>query len=167
MNKLSGKEIYVKPENRMSEEEMATAFSGDSKNKIQPVVEMIEGKTMPVYIFGGPLVFKSELGDSDLDIMLTLLHHIKDKKLELRGRMRYKATGRKTLFSNPKMFSIKEYEDARQTARNMYLKLIKDSPLKPLETAWELEIPIKATANDAIKLMEESNHFNIGIPSKK
>lgn len=159
-------EICIKPENRMSELEMSAAGFGNSEN-MQPVIEMIEGKTSPVYIFGGPLVFKSTLGNSSMDIMITVLHHIKDKKLELRGRMRYQDNGRKTVFSFPKMFDVKEYEDARQVARNMYLKLIKESMFKPREVPWELEIPKNASTNEVIRLMDESNHFNIGIPEKK
>jgi len=166
MNKTKEKEIYINPENRMTEKEMASAGFGDLKNT-QPVVEMIENKVQPVYIFGGPLVMHSKLGDANMDIMITLSHHIKEKKLELRGRIRYTSTGRKTVFSFPKMFDVKEYEDARQAARNMYLKLIKESPFKPSETAWELEIPFGSNVNDTIKLMDESNHFNIGLPSKK
>jgi hypothetical protein len=167
MNKTKEEEFFVKPENRMSEEEMSAAGFGNSENTVRPVVEMIEGKTVPAYIFGGPLVFKSALGDSYLDIMLTLLHHIKEKKLELRGRMRYKNTGRKTVFSNPKMFDAKDYEDARQEARNMYLKLIKESAFKPSEVPWELEIPFGSSAKKAIRLMDESNHFNIGMVPQK
>lgn len=166
MNKEETEEIFVKPENRMSEEQMSLAGFGNQES-VKPVVEMVEGKTMPVYVFGGPLVMHSTLGDAHMDIMLTLLHHIKEKKLELRGRMRYKDTGRKTVFSFPKMFGVKEYEDAKQNARNMYLKLIKDSPFKPFETAWELEIPFRSNAHKTIKILEESNHFDIGIPTKK
>lgn len=166
MNKEKIEEIYVKPENRMSEVEMSAAGFGNSENT-QPVIEMVEGKKIPVYIFGGPLVMRSPLGDAHMDIMITVMHHIKEKKLELRGRIRYKDTGRKTVFSFPKTFDAKQYEDARQEARNMYLKLIKDSPFKPLEVPWELEIPKNASVKEVIRLMDESNHFNIGIPEKK
>ncbi len=160
-------EIYIKPENRMSEADMQRAGFGDSKDKGKPVVEMEEGRVMPVYIFGGPLVLKSSMGDCHLDLMLVLSHHKKERKLELRGRMRYADTGRKTVFSIPRMFDIKEYDEARQQARDMYLKLIKETPMKPSETAWELEIPIGTNTDDTIILMEESNHFNIGIAPKK
>jgi hypothetical protein len=167
MNQQQEKEIYVKPENRMSEEEMSSSGLGDPRNKMHPVIEIIEDQTMPLYIFGKPLVFKSTFGNANLDIMLTILHHIKDNKLELRGRIRYESTGRKTIFSNPKMFEIYEYENAKKELENMYLELIENSPFKPAGPAWALEIPIKATANDVIELLEESNHFNIGISSKE
>ena len=166
MNREKTEEIFISPENIMSEQQMATAGFGNSENEIRPVVEMEEGRVIPVYIFGGPLVFKSQFGDSYMDIMLSLSHHIKEKKLELRGRMRYKDTGKKTVFGGKKMFNLAEYEDAKQTARNMYLKLIKETNIKPSETAWELEIPFGTNANDTIKLMDQSNHFNIGIPLK-
>ena len=159
-------EIYIKPENRMSEDEMKKAGLGDLKDTGTPVVEMEEGRVMPVYIFGAPLVLKSSMGEGHLDLMLVLSHHIKERKLELRGRMRY-ATGRKTVFSIPEMFNAKDYDDARQQARDMYLKMIRETSMKPAETAWELEIPFGTNTDDTIQLMDESDHFNIGIAPKK
>src|SRR3989344_2617913 len=156
-------EIYIKPENRMSEDDMQKAGFGNLKDASHPVVEMEEGRVMPVYIFGGPLVLRSSMGNCNLDLMLVLSHHIKERKLELRGRMRYADTGRKTVFSIPQMFGVKDYDDARQQARDMYLKLIRETPMKPSETAWELEIPIGTNTDDTIQLMDESDHFNIGI----
>ena len=160
-------EIYIKPENRISAKDMQKAGFGDLKETGTPVVEMEEGRVMPVYIFGAPLVLKSSMGEGHLDLMLVLSHHIKEKKLELKGRMRYADTGRKTVFSIPQMFDVKDYDDARQQARDMYLKLIKETPMKPSETAWELEIPIGTNTEDTMQLMDESDHFNIGIAPKK
>ena len=52
MNKTKEEEFFVKPENRMSEKEMSVAGFGNSE-KMQPVIEMVENKVQPVYIFGG------------------------------------------------------------------------------------------------------------------
>ena len=49
----------------------------------------------------------------------------------------------------------------------MYLKLIKESAFKPAEVPWELKIPFGSSAKKAIRLMDESNHFNIGMVPKK
>ena len=166
MDKEKINEIYVKPENRLTQEQMEKSFL-ESKESCAPVVEMHDGKVMPLYMFGGPLVLRSKLGDSNMDIMITLLHHVAEDKIELRGRIRYEATGRKTVFNRPEMFNISEYEDARQTARNMYLQLIKETPIKPLSTACELEFPVGETTENIIQKMEQSNHFNIGIAPTK
>lgn len=166
MDKEKLNKIYIKPENKMPEEQMASCFS-KQHTLAGPVVEMHEGKMMPLYVFGGFLVIRSKLGDANLDIMISLIHHIKEDKIELRGRIRYEATGRKTVFKHPEMFSLKDYEDAKQEVRNMYLKLIKETPIKPLTTAWELEFPIGETTENIIQKMEQSNHFNIGIAPTK
>jgi len=164
MNKEKLEEIYIKPENRLSQESLA-GFGNLEKTK--PVVEMIENEVYPRYIFGGHLVVKSQLGESKADIMITVSHNIKKKNLEIRGRMRYAETGRKTVFAFPDKFKETEYEDARQTAKNMYLKLMRESAFKPLEVPWELEIPANSSVEEIVKLMESSNHFNIGmIPQK-
>jgi len=167
MNKEKTEEIFISPANQMTEDQIATAGFGDSKNEIRPVVEMEEGRVVPVYIFGGPLVFKSNLGNSLMDIMFTLSHHIKENKLSLRGRMRYKSTGRKTVFGGVKMFDLAEYDDAKQSARNMYLKLIRETNIKPSENGWELEFPIGSTTKEIVEAMNESGHFDICIVPKK
>ena len=166
MDKEKLSEIYIKPENRLPEEQINKCLS-ESKKSSAPVVEMHDGKVMPVYMFGGALVIRSKLGNANMDIMMTLMHHVESDKIELRGRIRYETTGRKTVFNRPEMFDLKDYEDARQEVRNMYLQLIKETPIKPLATAWELEFKIGETTENIIKKMEASNHFNIGIVPTK
>lgn len=162
---MKDKKINFNIKNKMSEEQLED-FKKSIEYKAVPVTEMEEGRIMPVFILGLPMKFKTFLGETNCDLMLSISHLIKQEQLEIRGRMRFESTGNKTIFSIKKTFKKSEYDDAKDKIYQVIESMTENMPLYPVTEPWELEFPFDATMDEIVKKMDDSNHFDIGSIEK-
>ena len=161
--KLKMPKLKISPENEMSKEDTEDMM----KNLGKPIIEMEEKKIMPLYMFIGTLEFMTQIGGSIMNFMASVMHNKKEKCLEIRGRMRYEDTGRKTVFNFPETFQINELPKAKEKIKDMYQTMLKQMPIIQKEPIFELEFRINESSDSIIQKMNDSNKFNIGISKIK
>jgi len=157
---------FISEENKM-DPEMISQFE-NYKGDPKPVIEMIEDEIMPLNIFIAKFISNiKESEDIDLNLMLTILHLKKENKLEIRGRMRYEDTGRKTIFTLPESFKLEELDKAKAIVFEFYTGIVKELPFIPVEKPYEIDFEVNEKANKVIKKLNDSNQFNFGTIDKK
>ena len=91
----------------------------NSENIASPVVEMEETRVMTLFIFIGNLK-APKIGNTKMNYMCTASHLKKTNEIEVRGRMRYEATQRKTVFTFKEKFKLNELNLAKEKIRKAY-----------------------------------------------
>ena len=161
--------IKIKKENKMDPKVLKELKKSiNNKDNMKPIIELSK-KVMPLYMFLGSMAFETSLGDTPIDFMATILHNKETQKLDIRGRIRFQDTGRKTsikgldnLTSNNLNFEI-----AKKSIKNLYEKQLELIPLKELEPPFELSFDLNESMDSILEKMNKSNKFNIGtIPIK-
>mgnify|MGYP001605599740 CR=1 FL=1 len=150
---------FISPDNRMD-----TKSEIDYTNQ-QPIIEMTETKNL-LYMALRNLTFADS---SHVDFMASLIYDTKTKTIEMRGRMRFEDTGKKTVFSDKKAepYSLEKYNEKKKLIKSFTELLINDIPLfKPMENLFELEFTIGEEIDSITQKMNDSNRFNIGIIPK-
>ncbi len=150
---------YISPNNRMD----PTHQEGYKGQK--PIIEMSETKNL-LYMGLRNLSFG---GSSYVDFMASIIYDVKAKTIEMRGRMRYEDTGRKTEFSDKKAepYSLKAYNEKKKQIQSFTDLLINDIPAyQPMEDLFELEFSIGEDIDSITQKMNDSNRFNIGVIPK-
>lgn len=153
--------LKISKENKMNKEDLKQ-FTG--KNK--PIIEMIPGKTMPLYLFIADTEC-SWANNKIINIMITIIHHIKTDKLELRGRVRFEDTGNKIILGGKKQFEATNLIEAKAEIMKLYNDMVDQMNLKELRRPFELEFMINESSESIIQKMNNSNMFNIGTIAKK
>lgn len=131
----------------------------------KPIIEIDEKRIMPLYMFIGTVEFILQ-GSSIGNLMITILHQKKTNTLEIRGRMRYEDTGRKTEFKIPGEYKLENLEIAKKEIKNFYEKMLIDLALIETEPIFELEFKVNEKIDDLIQKINDSNKFNIGTAKK-
>lgn len=160
--------LFISDENKM-DPEMISSFI-NNKNKPEPVIELKEKETMPLYIFIAKFksgMVKQEKDEVYMNLMMTIIHLKKTQTLEIRARMKYEDTGRKTIFKIPKKYKIKDIEEAKKEIHEFYSGMISQLPFEATEPPFELEFDINENAKSIIKKLNDSNQFDIGQVKKK
>lgn len=130
------------------------------KEEPKPIIEMNEEKSMPLFIFIGNTKCPW-LENTEMNLMMTAMHMKKENKIEVRGRMRYEATGNKTAFEMKESFKMTELLEAKQKIREMYNKVCEEMKLEETRPPYELEFMIGEKTEDIIQKMQDSDQFNI------
>ena len=149
---------FISPDNKMDKEQSDQLGS-------KPIIEMSETKNL-LYMGLRNMTFTET---SHVDFMASLIYDTKEKTIEMRGRMRYEETGRKTVFSDKKAepYSLETYNEKKKLIRSFTELLINDIPLfKPMEDLFEIEFTIGEDTDSITQKMNDSNRFNIGIIPK-
>ena len=157
---------FISEENKM-DPRMISQFK-NYKGNPKPVIEMIEKEIMPLNIFIAKFISNLKKSKNiDLNLMLTILHLKKENKLEIRGRMRYEDTGRKTIFTLPKSFKLEELDKAKAIVLEFYTGMIKELPFIPVGEPYQINFEVNETINKVIKKLNNSNQFDFGTIDKK
>lgn len=128
----------------------------------KPIIEMDEARVMPLYMLGADLKMEiPPLGDAAMNLMITISHLKENNKLEIRGRMRFEDTGRKTIFGAKKEFTLNEFQAAKDHVGELYKTMVDEMFLKEHTPKWELQFAINESSDNIMKKINESNHFNI------
>jgi len=154
--KKKTKKLKIKKENKMDIETYESFIDNKLGNKA--IIEIREEELMPLYIFIANLEFMK----TPTDFMVSIIHKVKTNELEIRGRMRYEVTQRKTVFTIPKKFKLNELKEAKKEIKDLYKAMIKETPFRPVKKTFELNFKVGETAENIIQIMEKSNKFNIG-----
>lgn len=129
-------------------------------NNIEPVIKMIEGESMPLYIFIGATKCPA-LGNTEMNFMATIIHEIKENSIKVKGRMRYEATGKKTIFEIKEPFKLKDLLEAKRKIQEMYNTICEKIGLIEIIRPKEIEFMQNETNDQIIEKMNKSNLFNI------
>ena len=160
------KSPFISEENKM-DPEMTSKFK-NYKGQPKPVIEMIEKEIMPLHIFVGPFVSNlDESSDENLNLMLTILHIKKNDTLQIRGRMRYDSTGRKTIFTLPMVYNLDQIEEAKEVILDFYQGIERELPFTPTKEPDMIDFEVNQTAKSVIRKLNSSNLFDIGTIEKK
>lgn len=154
--------MNIKPENRLNMEEIGHIDTTD-----EPIVRMEEGVVMPLYIMIGVVELKTPIGGSIMNLMGVASYLREKDEIEVRGRMRFEATGRKTAFQMNRRFKPEELIEAQWAIKDMYTKMVKDMGLIEKEPIFELNFGKNDTTEEIIEKMNQSDKFNIGSFEKK
>jgi len=160
--------FFINEENKMDPEILNSFLNNNQKPK--PVIELNEDEIMPLYIFIAK--FKSGMakpGEKEIymNLMMTIIHLKKTNTLEIRARMKYENTGRKTIFTIPKNLKLKNLEIAKEIINEFYTGMAKKLPFKITEKPTELNFEINETIKNTIKKLNNSNQFDIGQAKEK
>lgn len=165
-NKYKEELLKISPQNQMDPKKIEQFKKGMEQSMSEsnkPVIEMEEGKTMPLFmLIGQNRMFETAV----INIMASIIHHIKTDKLEIRGRIRFDATGNKTMFRINKEFDLKELEDAKAEVRSFYKLAVEDLKLEELEPVFELEFDVNESMDSIMKKINDSDKFSIGTVEK-
>ena len=148
----------ISPDNKMNKEQSDQLGS-------EPIIEMSETKNL-LYMGLRNMTFAET---SHVNFMASLIYNTKEKTIEMRGRMRYEETNRKTVFSDKKAepYSLETYNKKKKLIKSFTELLINDIPLfKPLEKLFEMEFSIGEDTDSITQKMNDSNRFNIGVIPK-
>ena len=156
-------DFEISEQNKMDPKKIEEMMKYKGDPDCKPVIEMEEGRVMPVYMFMASLKFVTEIGNSNLSFMASVVHNIKEKNLEIRGRMRYEDTGRKTVFAFPNKYKTSELLETQREIKRMYNDILKDLPFLEAKTYDEISFDLNETSESMIKKMNDSNLFNIGV----
>lgn len=150
----------ISPENRMSASDIPS-LEELAANK--PIVEFGDNYDL-LYIFSQPLEFMGV----GTHLMCSIVYDKKTKQIEMRGRMRFESTGRKTCFqSKPQRYSPLSYKKLKTKASSMSSILMKDiTAFVAVKPPVELEFALGEDVEAIIKKMNDSGEFNIGVAPK-
>ena len=160
--------MKINPQNKMSDEKLNEFKDSIDSGGIapKPVLEMDPGRIMPLYMFIGN-VRAPKIGDTKMNYMLAESHLIKTGEIEVRGRMRYEATGRKTVFGLKEKFKLKDLDKAKKAIRDAYEDTRSAMWLIEIKPVAELNFEVGESMDSIIRKMNDSNEFNIGQVNKK
>lgn len=156
--------VRAKQENTTNEAE--TDGHTNLENMARPVVEMEESRVMPLFIFIGNLK-APKIGDTKMNYMCTASHLKKTDEIEIRGRMRYEATGRKTVFSFKEKFRLNELNLAKEKIRKAYEAMRTGMWLIETTPTYELNFEVNESLDSIIKKINNSDQFNVTQLDKK
>lgn len=146
-------------ETKTMDKPILSPFSDEFAPK--PIIEMSE-KTMPVFMLGADLIMEiPPLGKAPMNLMITISHIKEGDKLDIRGRMRFEDTGRKTIFGAKKEYKASQLREAKQMVKDIYREMLNGMPLREQSPKWELNFDIGEDMDSILKKMKESDHFNI------
>ena len=172
LNNLLKKHPKISPKNKMDPDQVKKFTKNLGKEKSKPVIEIIEDKIMPLYIFGSNLEFQytESKNKQNIHFMGTILHQKKTNKLEIRSRLRLEDTGdKKELPALLDKFTINDLHKAKNMLKKIYKQVKTGTPfikIKELKKPFELNFKVNETADNVIQKMNDSNQFNIGIIKK-
>ena len=148
----------VSPENKMSPEKMGLL----DKEMGKPIIEMKEGETMPIFIAISEMKF---LNQYDVNLMISIIYNYADKTIEMRGRIRYDATGNKVVLTGKeiKPFTVEDYTQMREDIRQTQSAMLKKDVMELLDKPTELMFDIDESTESIMKKMNDSNKFDIGV----
>ena len=158
--------LIVSPENQMKPKDMANFTPPTNNQNHKPIIELTKEKTV-LYMGLQNLIF-AETAYSDY--MASIVYDIKEKTIEMRGRMRTNLTGNKTIFSDkePIPYTKANYIKMKWRVQDIVKKLPIDVPLfRPVDDFFSLEFAIGEDIDSITQKMNDSNRFNIGILPKK
>jgi hypothetical protein len=159
---------YISPGNRMDPNNpiMKATKKELKTEEFKPIIEMSDENQI-IYMAVQNLVF---MNTSHTNFMASIIHHKKAKTIEMRGRMRFEDTGRKTVFSTKdediKPYTRANYQKMKWMIKDMPTMLVKETPFKPVEPIYELEFAINEDIDSIIKKLNDSNQFDIGVLPK-
>jgi hypothetical protein len=146
---------YIKPENRLSKENMEELINTE---EIQPIIEIVPKESQPLIIYVADI--KEKEGNERYNVMITIMHKIGKDTLEVRGRTRNERTGEKTTFgAKPEKYSKKSKSKMEEIIKE-YQKTIKERYEIKKETT--LEFKKNEDLKSILQEMEKSNLFNFG-----
>lgn len=108
----------------------------------------------------------------DINIMASIIYDVKTKMIETRGRWRFNASGKKTIFQDkaPLPYSEENYKKKMQdldaifsTVKGIQISIFE---VKEVNTRVTLEFPPKTDMTTIMKAFNDSGRFDIGIPYK-
>ena len=148
-------EHLISPENKM---EFPKINSKDIEKAA--IVTMKAGVAMPLFMFGT----EATLMGKTINILITITNYIKEKRIEMKGRLRFEDTGRKTIFIMPGNFSnsTEDIKKAKQKVRDLIEEMKTSLPNFNAETPWEINLNKEETMESLIKKLNDSNRFDIG-----
>ena len=157
--------MKIKPENQMNPEMLKDFLS--PKNTLQkPVIEINPDTIMPLHLFIADFEFHTTNGTTltteTLNLLLTILHHKKTNTLEIRGRMRYEETQRKTIFSLKTIYTLTELLKAKTDITAFYQTLQQDLPFIPTHQPFTLDFEINEDMETTLEKINQSDYSNIG-----
>ena len=138
----------------------------NSENIVSPVVEMEENRIMPLFIFIGNLK-APKIGNTKMNYMCTASHLKKTNEIEVRGRMRYEATQRKTVFAFKEKFKLNELNLAKEKIRKAYEAMRTGMWLIETTPTYELNFEVNESLDSIIKKINDSDQFNVTQLDKK
>lgn len=154
---------YISPQNRMDPERIKEILKNkDDKDdkEAKPVIEIIEGKLMPLFIRALNMQCLGQI----MNFMMVILYNKEKNKIEIRGRMRYEESGNKTILGGmEETYTEENYKTAQKFLRKKMDTLVNpEMPFELLEPAQEVTFGINDTGDEIIKKINDSNMFNIG-----
>ncbi len=155
------KNLKISPENKM-DPEMLKEIDPESRG----IIQIEEGRIAPLYIFIAN-IRAPKMGNTKINYMMTASHLKKTNEIEIKGRLRYEATGRKTVFSLKENFKLNELDKAKGKIKEMYTVLRNKMWLIEISPAVEINFGANESIDSIIKKMDESGEFDIGITPKK
>ena len=94
-------------------------------------------------------------------------HLKKTDEIEVRGRMRYEATGRKTVFAFKEKFKLNELDRAKKEIRKAYESMRNGMWLIETTPTCELNFEINESMDSIMKKINDSDQFNVTQLDKK
>ena len=140
--------------------------STNSENTVRPIVEMEENRIMPLYLFIGNLK-APKIGNSKMNYMCTASHLKETSEIEVRGRMRYEATGRKTVFSMKEKFKLRELDLVKEKIKKAYQAMRTGMWLVETTPIFELNFEVNEHMDSIMKKINDSDQFNVTQLDKK
>lgn len=155
--KRKTKKFKIKPENTIKPEELAEF---DVKENA-PIVEIEEGRVMPLYIFIG-MVASPIMKNTIVNVMATALHFKKNDTITVRGRLRFESTGKKTVFEMKEKWPLADIHQAKWKIKEFYESMVRKMFLTEIEPSFEIDFKIGESMEEVIEKMNQSDKFNIG-----
>lgn len=146
-----------KPENKMSDKRIHELYNGQA-----PFVEMKEGETMPRYIL--VINFWDEYNKIEYNFMGVVLEHIKEKRFEGKGRMRF-PSGIKKAMEIRKSF-IGGVEDRISEVKKLAEYIKKYPRWKKISDPVELYFTGREKGDEMQQKMDDSGLFDMGTITK-
>ena len=155
------KKFNISPQNKMSNKELKKFDLKKTKNN--PIFSIEQGVKMPLFMYIANHRYKNT---ETMNFMAAIMYDCKNKTIQLKGRIRFNGSGRKTVFSDPniKPFTAKNLEELKESCR----KINKMPFTEQINQPKELEFAIDEPYENIIQKINDSDMFNIGVaPFKK
>lgn len=149
----------VSPENQMDSERIKKFEEDFVKNG---TLTSEEEQSMPLYI--GAITV--ELMGRWVNIMCQVMHNPKEDTVFMQGRMRFEDTGNKKWFGTArKPYSEKEVDDIKKSIKERIEEFAMFGNIKvPYQ---DVTLPKGVEGDELIKILNDSNMFDIGVVPKK
>lgn len=159
MPKHEPKIPYIDPDNVMHPDRVNDALASNAK----PVIEIRKGEVQPLAIYSADMEFMSV----PVNVMMSIILNVKSNAIEMRGRLRFDWSGKKTTFGSrePKDYTPENYKKMLDSITN-FNAFAETQPTKINKTGL-IEFNADDDMDTLIAKMNRSNMFDIGITSDK